>query len=88
MKVSWYEYHHWELDEDQGIDYQYQFHLQSCQSVIMLLNPAYLMLFIGLTRTFIQARKLVEHFMEQSLQIGGVWSFYKEMPDRQKGFRL
>ena len=38
----------------------------------MLLNPAYLMLFIDLTRSFIQARKLVGIFKEQSLQIGGV----------------
>ena len=39
------------------------------------------MLFIDLARSFIQARKLVGFFMEQSLQIGGVWSFYKAMSD-------
>ena len=50
--------HHWQLDEDQWIDYQYQFHLQSYQLVSMLLNPANLMLFVDLTRSFIKARKL------------------------------
>ena len=81
--------HHWQLDEDQGIDYQhYQFHLQSYHSVIILLNHAYLTLFIDLTRSFIQARKLVDIFMEQSLQIGGVWSFYNAMSDREERFLL
>ena len=47
----------------------------------MLLNPAYLMLFVDLTRSFIQARKLVGNFMEQSLKIGRVWSFHKAMSD-------
>ena len=48
----------------------------------MLLNPAYLMLFIDLTRSYIQARKVVAFYMEQSLQIVRVRSFNKAMPDR------
>ena len=58
--ISWYEYHHWQPDEDQGIDYQHQFSI----------------------------RKLVGFFMEQSLQIGGVWSFYKAMSDKVERYPL
>ena len=47
----------------------------------MLLNPA-------LTRSFIQARKLVAFYMEQSLQIVGVWNFNKAMSDRAESFLL
>ena len=54
----------------------------------MLLNPAYLLLFVDLTRSFIQARKLVGFFKEQSLQIGGIRSFYKAMSDKAGRFPL
>ena len=84
--ISWYEYHHWQPDEDQGIDYQHQYSI--IQLVIMHLNPAYLMMFIDLTRSFIQARKLMGFFIEQSLQICGVWSFYKAMSDKVERYPL
>ena len=54
----------------------------------MLFNPASLMLFVDLNRSFIQAGTLVGIFMEQSLQIGGVWRFYKAMSDNAERFPL
>ena len=54
----------------------------------MFLNPAYWMMFVDLTRNFIQAGTLVGFFMEQSLQIGEVWSFYKTMSDKAARYPL
>ena len=51
------------------IDHQYQFYLESYPFIIML-NPAYLMLFIDLTMSLILAGKHDIFLIEQSMQIG------------------
>ena len=76
----------WQFDKDQGNDYQYQFHLKSYQLVIMLLNPACLMLFLDLTRSFIQARKLVGFLWSSLCKLVGYGAFIKQCLIGQKGF--
>ena len=61
---------------------------QSYQLVITLLNPAHLMLFVDLTRSFIQARKLLGFFVEQSLQVGLYGAFIKQCLTKQKRILL